>query len=753
MAAEATTAPAPSGPVLLTTKVHAPSPRRELVLRPVLVDRLTAGTEKLTLLAAPAGWGKTTMLAEWLAQDDHQRFAWLSVDRGDNDPARFWSYVVEALRTVEPELGAPALAQLRATGTSVAEVVLPALINEIAAFGTATVLVLDDFHLITTREIHDQIAFLVEHLPRSLRVAIATRSDPPLGLARLRARAEINEIRAEELRFTEEEAGALLNGVLGLRLDSGDVQRLQQRTEGWAAGLYLAALSLRGQADPQAFIEAFAGDDRHVVDYLGAEVLQSQEEAVQRFLLQTSILERLCAALCDAVTEGSGSAPMLEEIERSNLFLHSLDAKREWYRYHRLFSELLQHELRRRDPELVPALHRRAADWYRREGAVPEAIDHAVAAGEDAEAAELVARHWNSFFNQGRLTTVSDWLDALPEETVAGDPRLAIARAWIALDLGRLDEVEGWLAAAEGAELRGQMWDGSSSVESALAVLQVVHRFKTGDVGQAGEAAHRALDLESEGRSFGRTAVFLLLGATRYWSDELEDAVDALEEAARLARSTDNHLGSMYALGYLALARLDLGDLEGAENATREAFRVGDDPGRREHFVAMMGHLAEARILMLQSRVPEACASAVRAAELAGRGAGLVEIASAFLLLGRLLAETGDRGGARAAIDEARRALERSPDSGRVGEALAQTERRLGRRRGPAVSERPGDELSERELAVLRLLPTRLSQREIGASLYVSVNTVKTHTKSIFRKLGVSTRAEAVARARELGLV
>jgi LuxR family maltose regulon positive regulatory protein len=752
MAAKATSAPAPSGPVLVTTKVHAPSPRRELVLRPLLVDRLTVGAEKLTLLAAPAGWGKTTMLAEWLAQDDHQRFAWLSVDRGDNDPARFWSYVVEALRTVEPELGTPALAQLRATGTSVADVVLPALINEIAAIGTRTVLVLDDFHLITTREIHDQIAFLVEHLPRSLRVAIATRSDPPLGLARLRARGEINEIRAEELRFTEEEAGALLNGVLGLGLGAGDVLRLQQRTEGWAAGLYLAALSLRGQADPQAFIEAFAGDDRHVVDYLGAEVLQSQEEAVQRFLLQTSILERLCGALCDAVTEGSASARMLEEIERSNLFLHSLDAKREWYRYHRLFSELLQHELRRREPELVPALHQRAADWYRREGAVPEAIDHAVAAGEHADAAELVARHWNSFFNQGRLTTVSDWLDALPEETVAGDPRLSIARAWIALDLGRLDEVEGWLEAAEGGELHGQMWDGSSSVESALAVLRVVHRFKTGDVGQAGEAARDALDLESEAQSFGRTAAFLLLGATRYWSDELEEAVEALEEAARLARTTDNDLGSMYALGYLALARLDLGDLGGAEKSTREAFAAGDDPGRREHFVAMMGHLAQARIFVLQGRVPEASASAARAAELAGRGAGLVEIASAFLLLGRLLAETGDRDGARSAVDRARWALDRSPDPGSVGDALAQTERRLGRRR-QAPSELPGDELSERELAVLRLLPTRLSQREIGASLYVSVNTVKTHTKSIFRKLGVSTRAEAVARSRELGLL
>jgi LuxR family maltose regulon positive regulatory protein len=752
MAAKAKSPPAPSGPVLLTTKVHAPSPRRQLVLRPLLVDRLTAGVEKLTLLAAPAGWGKTTMLAEWLAHDDEQRFAWLSVDRDDNDQARFWSYVVEALRTVEPELGAPALAQLRATGTSVTDVVLPALINEIAELDTRTVLVLDDFHLITTREVHDQIAILVEHLPNSLRLAIATRSDPPLGLARLRAKGEINEIRAEELRFTVEEAGTLLNDVLGLGLQADDVLRLHQRTEGWAAGLYLAALSLRGSADPRAFIAAFAGDDRHVVDYLGTEILESQEEAVQSFLLQTSILERLSGPLCDAVLEGSGSARMLENIERSNLFLHSLDAKREWYRYHRLFSELLHHELTRRAPELIPALHRRAADWHRRDGSVPDAIHHAVAAGDDAEAAELVARHWNSFFNQGRLATVSDWLDALPAQTVLNDPRLAVARAWIALDLGRRDEVEAWIAAAERAELPGEMWDGSSSLESALAVLRAVHRFKTGDVAAAGEAAREAVELESEGQSFGRTAAVLLLGATRYWSGKPEDSVDALDEAARLARNSANYLGSMYALGYLAMARIDLAELEQAEELTREALGLGDDPGRREHFVAMVSHLAQARLLALQHGAQEACAPAARAVELARRGAGLVEIAVASLLEAELLAEVGEREAARAALEHAREAVARSPDPGKVTELLARTERRAAFRRGKRV-DASRDELSERELAVLRLLPTRLSQREIGASLYVSVNTVKTHTKSIFRKLDVSTRAEAVARARELGLV
>jgi LuxR family maltose regulon positive regulatory protein len=735
-----------ASPVLVTTKVNAPSPRRELVLRPLLVERLAAGSQlKLTLLAAPAGWGKTTVLAEWLAHDRARRFAWLSVDRGDNDPGRFWSYVVVALQTVDPGLGASALAQLRASGTSIVDVVLPALINEIADRGEPIVLVLDDFHVITTPEIHEQLTFLIENLPQSLHLAVATRSDPPLSLARRRAQGEVNEVRADELQFSEEETASLLNRVLGLGLDSADVTRLRQRTEGWAAGLYLAALSLRGQPDRHAFIEAFAGDDRHVVDYLGAEVLAGQDEAVQSFLLQTSILDRLCGPLCDTVTEGSGSAGMLERIERSNLFVRSLDAKREWYRYHRLFSELLHHELRRRSPDLVPTLHRRASAWHRRHGSVREAIHHAIAGGDDAEAAELVAEHWNTFFNQGRLTTLSAWLDALPAEMVLADPRLSIARAWIALDLGRLDEVERWIDAAA----------VNSSDESAMADVRVAYSFKAGDVGGASDAAREALALELEGESFGRTVALLLLGATRYWSEQPREAIEALSEAARLARATDNHLGHIYALGYLAMARLDLEELVEAEKLTRQALAVADDPGRREHFVTMVAHLAESRILALAGRLDDACAAAARAAVLAKRGAGRIEFAYAFIQLARLRRETGDRAGARDALAEALHSAESASDLGNVEQLLRETERRLtvGRARRGHGEELPGDELSERELTVLRLLPTRLSQREIGESLYVSVNTVKTHTKSIFRKLGVSTREEAVGKARELGLV
>lgn len=742
-----------AGTVLLTTKIHPPDPRRDLVLRPDLVEHLAAGSAlKLSLVAAPAGWGKTTILAEWLASRPGRRYAWVLVDRGDNDPARFWTYVVAALQTVEPDIGTAALAQLRDSGTSVVDMVLPGLINDLAALTEPVVLVLDDFHVIAAKDIHAQVAFLLEHLPRSLHLAIATRSDPAVGLARLRARGEVNELRAEQLRFSEQETFALLNDTLRLGLDAADISRLQHRTEGWAAGLYLAALSLRSRGDRHAFVEAFAGDDRHVVDYLGAEVLESQEAPVQSFLLETSILDRLCGPLCDHVREAFGSARMLDRIERSNLFLHSLDAKREWYRYHPLFAELLQHELRYRDPDRIPLLHARASAWHRRRGAIPEAISHAIAAGDRGGAAELVARHWNTFFNQGQLTTVSDWLTALHDETLS-DPRLSVARAWVALDRGHLDEVENSIEAAERGDRPTRMWDGSASLESAVAVLRLVHRFKSGDVGAAHAAARKALALEREA-SFGRTVALLLLGATQLWADDAEEAAKALRSAARLARRTDNHLGSMYALGYLALALLELGDIADAEELTEEALAVADDPGRREHFVGMMAHLARSRILVHEGRIEAARDSAVRGVELARRGAGLVEIAYASIVLAELLHALGERGQATAALEEARRAVRKAAAPGKVESLLADAERtvQVGARKRPTRSHR-GEELSERELAVLRLLSTRLSQREIGESLYISVNTVKTHIKSIFRKLGVSSRADAVAQGRSLGLI
>ena len=334
-------------PPLLSTKLQAPAVRRELVGRGSLVNQLRDGaTGRLTVVTAPPGWGKTTLLAAWrLVEGDRHPFAWVSLDEGDNDPARFWSYVVEALRAAVPGLE-QRLAPLGRVGSgSLADAVVPLIVNALADHDEPVVLVLDDFHLIATPEVHAGLATLIDHAPAALHVAVAARGEPALPLGRLRARAELSELSTDALRFSGREAAVLLNGVLDLGLSEPDVERLHRRTEGWAAGLYLAALSLRGRSDPGVFIADFAGDDRLVFDYLSAEMLDGVRAEVRAFLLQTSILERLCGPLCDAITRRTDSARLLAEIERSNLFLIPLDRRRQWYRYHGLFGELLRTRL------------------------------------------------------------------------------------------------------------------------------------------------------------------------------------------------------------------------------------------------------------------------------------------------------------------------------------------------------------------------------------------------------------------------
>ena len=374
---------------LLETKLYVPRPRRGLVPRPRLSQRLDRGTaSKLMLISAPAGFGKTTLLTEWLA--DERLAAWLSLDRADNDPASFWTYVIAALQTVAPGVGESALTLLQAPQPPPIETVLTTLLNDLGAITGDIVLVLDDYHVIDARDVQDGMAFLLDHLPPRLHVVIASRTDPALPLARLRARGELVETRAAELRFTPDEAAAYLNEMMGLQLTARDVAALEGRTEGWIAALQLAALSMQGRDDVAGFIAGFTGDDRYVVDYLAEEVLQRQSDRVQTFLLQTSILGRLSGPLCDAVTGQGGGKAMLEALDRGNLFLVPLDDRRRWYRYHHLFADVLQARLLDEQPDQVPDLHRRASAWYEQNGERSVAIGHALAAEDFERAADLV---------------------------------------------------------------------------------------------------------------------------------------------------------------------------------------------------------------------------------------------------------------------------------------------------------------------------------------------------------------------------
>ena len=715
-----------------------------------LLERLSSESlPRLTVVGAPAGWGKTTLLREMIGMQAHRRaFAWVSLDAGDNDPVRLWTYVVEALRGVAPELGTRALELLRVPGTSLAEDVLPEIINETEPLGGPVVLVLDDYHVITNRESHDGLAFLVEHLPDSLRVVVASRSDPPLPLARLRARGELLEIRAEELSFSPDETEVFLNDLLGLALEREDLARLHRRTEGWAAGLYLAALSLRDREDARGFIKAFAGNERHIVDYLGTEVLTGQSNEVRRFLLRTSILDRLCAPLCDALTGTAESDKLLREIERSNLFLFPLDMKREWYRYHHLFGELLRHELELAEPKLIPELHRRAAAWFLGAGMVSDGIHHTIVAGDLAEAGELIAEHWAPTLFVAGDRTIDSWLSALPVETVRGDVRLCFARCFVGLSLGRMDEVEEWLAIGETAPLQAPFRDGVTSVQGALACVRAAFLWESGDAGGAMEAGYEAKEAEagSPWEAIGVAVIGLAHTARGEWGEGRK----WMAEYALIGRESGHHINHSSGLSTVSACHAELGEWDAAEQTAEAALEVAVPHGIGEHWCTAHAHLALGLVLEHRGELERAQSALERSVELARRGAGPVSVAWPLVHLARVLAAREDRSGARERLEEARLALAPARDGGIMPRRVDEAERRLVARSPAAVA---GEPLSERELAVLRLLPTRLSQREIGRSLYVSVNTVKTHTKSIFRKLGVSNRTEAVERARELGLI
>jgi LuxR family maltose regulon positive regulatory protein len=698
------------------------------VSRAALVDRLVAERpRRLTLVDAPPGWVKTMLLAEWVADPrETRRFAWFTVDRSDNDAVRFWAYAIAALRAAVPAIGAGAEASLGVSGTDPRDIVLPELINELAGIEEELVLVLEDYHLVDSTEIHAAVAFLVEHMPATLEIAMATRIDPPLPLARMRARGELLEIRAAQLAFSPEETDVLLNGVLGEALPADERDLLVARTEGWAAGLYLAALSLAGRADRSGLVEELALGDRHIVDYLGGEVLDGLDDGTRSFLLATSILERLSGPLCDAVTGESDGTQRLEEIERANLFLVPLGARRGWYRYHHLFGELLRHELAHVDAAAVPDLHRRAAAWLAAEGSIDDAIYHASAAGDLDLGAELVVANWRAAFNRGELATVDRWLDGLPEATVAREADLALARAWVAMDRGRAREAERWLTGA------------TRSASREAAVLHAVLCFKLGKVTHAKQVARDAVQLATPGSPLGLPVAQCILGIAGYYLDELDDAAEALEEAIRLSLRGENALARIYALGYLALVRIGQSDPDAARVLVDDALSVASVPPLMEHFVLAMALLADARLSPDQQQLEQALA-------LARRGAAPVEIAAVQLALGEFLRDP-------ATLQEARATLAECEDAGRLPELIEEAELGLRGRRSGARRQIAGD-LSDRELAVLRLMPSDTSLREIAQSLYLSQNTIKTHTRSIYRKLGATSREQAVVRGRELGLL
>ena len=738
-------------PVVLRTKLYPPPVRAGLISRARLDVVLEAGAQtRLCLIDAPAGSGKTTLLAQWcLGDHGSRRVAWLSLDEGDDDPVRLWVYVVEAFRTIEPGVGKAVLGLLHGFGSSDAltPVILPGLLNELATVGSELVLVMDDYHLISNPVCHQSLAFFIDHLPANVQLMMATRADPPLPLARLRAKGELAEIRLAELGFTDAEAATLLNDAMGLELESQDVQRLWEQTEGWVAGLYLAGLWLRGREDPGASIASLEAGHRHIVDYLGAEVLARQPQPLRRFLLRTSILERLSGSLCDALLETTDSAEVLIQLERTNLFLIPMDEHRRWYRYHHLFAELLRLELTGREPELKPVLHRRAASWYRQAGDVEAAIDHATTAGDFAEAADLIGRHWLPYWRQGRDATVERWLRGLPDVVLAANPLLAVAAAWIRGHRGASKrELERRLGAVEAS---GQE-PLSRGVAFDLAIARGTHTFD--DVGRSLQAARRAVELASPESSEEYFVAATTLGRMLYLAGQTTEAQGVLEEGARRLPPADQQPHQLVnVLALLSLLAGEQGDDATAATFARQAMDAAEAQGVSLIPMNGIAYLALARAAAWRGGLAEAEQLLEQALSILEIDSFQAQYTQALLELAGVRNARGDPEGAEEALKRARDLISQFVDPGMLPPLLDSTERALHRAaRGRAL---PAGALTDRELAVLRLLPTRLTQQEIAQELYVSVNTVRTHIQGIYRKLGVASRQEAITHARELGLL
>jgi LuxR family transcriptional regulator, maltose regulon positive regulatory protein len=744
------------GPVLLRTKLRPPPVRAGLIPRARLDKLLEAGSKgRLCLLDAPAGSGKTTLLAQWCLTDQaSRRVAWVSLDENDDDPVRFWVYIIEAFRVLQPSFGDAPLGLLQGAGSAdvLTQVVLPQLLNELATGDAELVLLLDDYHLISSSTCHQTLGFFIDRLPANVHVVLSTRVDPPLPLARLRASGELTELRIADLGFTDTEAASLFQDAMGLDLTPQAVRRLWERTEGWAAGLILAGLSLRGRANPEPFIASFEAGHRHVVDYLGSEVLASQPEPLRTFMVRTSMLQRLSAPLCDAVLEADDSARVLAELEQANLFLIALDDHRQWYRYHHLFGQLLGLELAEQEPELVPALHRRAAAWYRDAGDVEAAIHHATAAGEFAEAGALIARHWLSYARRGQIATVQRWLDRFPNDVITASPPMALLAAWVGgLCSGSLHELERWLAAAEASDYQGTLPPGMPSVPFAAAMVRAMNTFD--HVGRSLRAARRALEAGGPRASESYWMAATALGRSLYLSGQAAEARVVLEDVVSHAPAPDRQpFVVVNALALLSLLEGEDGDDGRAMALARQAMDVAEAQGVRYDPMTGVAYIALAQSAARRGGLAEAEQLLDQALQVLGNDSYQVQYGQAVVEVAGVRHARGDADGARAALDEARRLITTFADPGMLGSLLDRTERALER---PSSRRRPSaiEALTDRELVVLRLLATTLSQPEIAQELYVSVNTVRTHIQGIYRKLGVASRREAIAAAREQELL
>jgi LuxR family maltose regulon positive regulatory protein len=860
--------------VLLATKLYIPLPHSNLVKRPRLTKRLDEGLclgHKLTLISASAGSGKTTLLSEWAAscrpQPCERQFCWLSLDEDDYDPACFWAYVIAALQTIYPKAGQSVLPMLQGPQPPV-RAILTLLLNEIATLSEPIVLVLDDYHLITAGAIHDGVAFLLDYLPQHMHLVIATRADPALPIARLRARGQLTELRADDLRFTTEEVAAFLNEVMGLNLQPQDVAALEVRTEGWISGLHLAALSMQGREDVHAFVEAFTGGHQYIIEYLIEEVLSQQPEAVQRFLLQTSILARLCAPLCDVLTGERDGADTLNRLQRDNLFTIPLDDEGLWYRYHHLFVDLLRKRLgQATPPEQRAELHRRASQWHEENGLLEQAVKHARAAGDFERIAQIAECAAGASLLDARLTALLRWVDTLPQDVLRAHPSLQIYRAWALFMNGHLHAAQQAMKDCRQALqalppslennvlcraltrlldiidriAQGFMYDVDDKVEEAIRVCSqardmaledgyvflaaqateglALAQYFQGHLRASAQSCQQVIDMAAQSAAqapLGAAGYVELAGVYIEWNDldkaaalldkalalccewgilqtlneaytaqshllQLKGDIDGAWEALEKAREFSSMEGGTSLVNFRLStqeARLNLasGELEKVVRWVERTLAVFSSGGQLPATFAVTLQTTLARAYLAQGEAEKALAALeplLTPAEATGAFLHIIEVcalkalalhvlgdtAVALASLERSLALAEPEGFVRVYLNEGapmasllREAAARGIQSKYVDKLLAAFGVWEYGSVGVSSPTLP-DPLTPRELDVLRCISQGLSNKDIAEKLVIALNTVKRHTSSIYGKLDVKSRTQAVARARELGLL
>ena len=727
---------------VLRTKLTPPRAQPGALARARLVARMNAELVPggLGLVIAPAGWGKSTLLGSWFAQHPaRHRCAWLSADAADNDPGRFWSYVLAALVPAGRGLGAASARLLAAPGTTALGDVVPALLNELAAETEPVTLVIDDYHTITHREVQDAMALLVERIPPTLCLVIASRTQPSmLPIARWRGRGRLVELTATDLALSAGETAELLARELPTPPSAADAARLHERTEGWAAGLHLAVLSLRQRPDLHDGIVGLTGDTREIGDYLAAEVLAGQPAELRSFLRRTAILERLSAPLCDATLARTDSAALLTRIEHDQLFLIPLDERRRWYRYHHLFADVLRRDLEQAEPTLMPVLHRRAADWFAAHDQPVEAVAHALAGDDTAQATELVATHSASVSLQGHVETVLGWFAALGEDLCRADPRLAMARALVVGAGGHLTEMDRWADLAEQAATRpGIPPEVLTSVRAGAALARWGSAYFTGNTTAALRQARAVLELRTDDQT--RRQGYTALGWSLYRQGQFRAAQAALTEVTLLSPGHGDDLPVMVACGIRAIIAAAGGLQADAAALAAQAERTSRRHLAGEHHNAWCFHFARGWAALEQQSPEHAQGHFERALELVRRGPMRLETAEVLTALALTDRQLGRADSVRDRLDEARWISDQCPDPG----YLLADPRTVPTPAAAPVPTRPDPALTRRESEILTLIAAALSSQQIADHLGISVRTVHAHLRSIYPKIGVTGRVGA----------